>query len=93
MICSISNAVVNDRNTSFRIVMSELIANRTLDRNMGIQNSLPTFKYLMVLRVFQPSTHRAEEIKQKAVFEITISQFTLIPQVVFIKIYDIYSGI
>ena len=70
--------------------MRELIANRTLDSNMGIQNSLPTFKYLIVFRVFQPSTHKDAEIKPKAMFDITINQFTLIPQVFSIKIYDIF---
>jgi hypothetical protein len=93
VICSISKAVVNERNTSFRIVMSELTANRTLDMNMGIQNSLPTFKYLMAFRVLQPSTHRDVEITQKAMFDIIINQFTFIPQVFSIKIYDNHFGI
>jgi hypothetical protein len=55
--------------------MSELIANRKLDRNRGIQNILPTFKYLMTFRVFQPSAHKDAEIKPKAMFDIMINQF------------------
>lgn len=88
MICSISNAKVNENNASFRIVMIELVANSTLDKNMGIQNSLPTFKYLMAFKVFQPNTQRETEITQKTIFDIIISQFTFIPQVFSIKIYD-----
>ena len=90
MICSISKAAVNERNASFRIVMRELIAKRELDRNRGIQNSLPIFKYLMAFRVFQPSTHKATEIKPNAMFDIMINQFTFITQVLFIKIYYNY---
>jgi hypothetical protein len=68
--------------------MRELIANKTLDENMGIQNSLPTFKYLMAFRVFQPSTHKETEIKPKTAFDIIINQFIVTPQVFSIKIYD-----
>ena len=73
--------------------MTELTANRTLDRNMGIQNSLPTLRYLMAFRVFQPSAHNDAEIAQKAMFDITINQFKFIPQVFSIKIYDNCFGI
>ena len=73
--------------------MSELTANRTLDKNMGIQNRLPTLRYFMAFRVFQPSTHKDTEIKPKAMFEITINQFTFTPQVFSIKICDKFSGI
>jgi len=71
-------------------VIRELIAKRTLDSNMGIQNSLPTFKYLMVLRVFQPRANKTVEIEPNAAFDIMISQFTLIPKVFFIKTHDIH---
>ena len=73
--------------------MIELIANRTLDSSMGIQNSLPTLRYLMAFIVFQPSTHRDVEITQKATFDIIINQFKFVPQISSIKIYDNYFGI
>jgi hypothetical protein len=55
-------------------VTSELMAKRKLDRNRGIQNILPTFKYLMAFRVFQPSAHNDAEIKPNAIFDIMINQ-------------------
>ena len=73
--------------------MRELTANRTLEKNMGIQNSLPTLRYLMAFKVFQPSTHKDTEITQKTMFDITINQFIFIPKVFSTKTYDKYFGI
>ena len=91
MICSISTVTVSAKTASFKIVIIELIENRIPDNITGIQNDLPTFKYLMVFRVFQPRTHMRAEMEANAMFEAIINQFTTIPRKYFLLRFTIHS--
>lgn len=66
--------MVKERTVSFRIVIMEVIAKRRPDATIGIQNDLPTFRYLMFFKVLQPSTLKRVAIKAKAMFEMMITQ-------------------
>jgi hypothetical protein len=84
--CSISTAIVDEKNMSLKIVIMEQTANRRLDVNTGNQNDFPTFRCLIFFIVLQLSTHKRTAIKPKVMFETMINQFIHASQIFFIKI-------
>ena len=79
VICTISAAIVDDRTNSLIVEIREPTAKSKPDAKAGIQNDLPTLRYLMFFKVFQLSTHNRAAIEAKAMFETVINQFIAIP--------------
>jgi len=84
--CSISTAIVEEKNVSLKIVIMEQIAKRRPDINTGSQNDFPTFRCLIFFRVFQLRVHKRAAVKPKVMFETIINQFMFTSQIFFIKI-------